>query len=51
MAKSTYKSNKKFDKKSIKKIGSLPSGYDKNDVVYIKDNKIYIAKYLSNIKI
>lgn len=33
-----------YDKKTIKKIGSIPLGYDENDVVFMEDNKIFIAK-------
>lgn len=29
---------------SIKKIGSIPLGYNEDDIVFIKDNKIFIKK-------
>lgn len=36
-------SKSKIDEKTVKKIGSVPTGYTKNSTVFISDNKIYIA--------
>lgn len=33
-----------YDKKTVKKIGSIPLGYDEKDVLFMEDNKIFIAK-------
>ncbi len=40
-----------IDKNTIKKIGSLPLGFDSKDVVYIEDNKILIAKPVKKTKV
>jgi hypothetical protein len=34
----------KVNSKTVKKIGSVPFGYTDDDVVYIENGKIYIAK-------
>ena len=39
-----FSKEKKTEYKDVKKIGSVPSGYSKGDVLFIKDNKIFIAK-------
>lgn len=31
-------------KENIKKIGSIPLGYDENDIVFMEGNKIFIKK-------
>ena len=43
MANTKSKISNKVDEKTVKKIGSVPIGYEKNSTVFISDNKIYIA--------
>jgi hypothetical protein len=33
-----------MNKDTIKKIGSIPLGYNENDILFMEDNKIFIAK-------
>lgn len=42
--KKTVKETAKQQHKDIKKIGTIPSGYTEGDVLFMEDNKIFIAK-------
>ena len=42
--KKTVKKTAKSQYKDVKKIGAIPSGYTEGDVLFMEDNKIFIAK-------